>query len=85
MIERALQIKPVCALLLGLTEAGGDPGIFCYRMGVDLLSTSNGRFLAPVNMMADLAERTLAVSKRNQAACSNLFSTFFTRFSIPKD
>lgn len=85
MIDRALQIAPVCALLLRLTEAGGDPGIFCYRMGVDLLSTNNGRFLAPVNVMADLAERSLAVSKRNQAACSNLFSTFSTRFSIPKD
>jgi hypothetical protein len=85
MIERALQITPVCTLLLRLTEAGGDPGIFCYRMGVDLLSTNNGRFLAPVNVMADLAERTLAVSKRNQAACSNLFFTFSTRSSIQKD
>jgi len=85
MIERLLQTASVSALLLRLTEAGGDLGIFCYRMGVDLLSTNNGRFLAPVNVMADLAERTLAVSKRNQAACSNLLSTSYTRFSILKD
>ena len=82
MIGRAVELAPVCNLLLRLTEAGGDPGIFCYRMGVDLLSTDNGRFLAPVNVMADWAARTLAVSKRNQAACSNPFSIFSTGFSI---
>jgi hypothetical protein len=82
MIGRALQLTPVCNLLFRLTEAGGDPGIFCYRMGVDLLSTDNGRFLAPVSVMARWAQRTLAVSKRNQAACSNLYSTFCTGFSI---
>ncbi len=82
MIGRALQLTPVCNLLLRLTEAGGDPGIFCYRMGVDFLSTHNGRFLAPVNVMANWAACTLVVSKRNQVACSNLFSTFCTSFSI---
>ena len=82
MIGRALELTPVCNLLLRLTEAGGDPGIFCYRMGVDFLSTENGRFLAPVNVMAGLAKRTFAVRKRNQVACSNRFSTFSTSFSI---
>ena len=85
MTGRAIQIAPVCTLLLTLTEAGGDPGVFCYRMGVAILSADSGRFLAPVNVMADLAKRTLAISKRNQVACSNLFSTFSTRFSTPKD
>jgi hypothetical protein len=69
MTGRAIQIAPVCTLLLALTEAGGDPGVFCYRMGVDILSADSGRFLAPVNVMADLAKRTLAISKRNQVAC----------------
>jgi hypothetical protein len=85
MMVRALQSQPVCTLLLVLTEAGGDPGIFCYRMGVGILSTDRGRFLAPVNAMAGLAKRTLAISKRNQVACLNLFSTFSARFSTPKD
>jgi hypothetical protein len=84
MIGRALKLSPVGNLLLRLTEAGGDPGIFCYRMGVDLLSTDNGRFLAPVSVMARWAARTLAVSKRNQAACSNLYSIFSTGFSIQR-
>jgi len=84
MIGRALLLTPVCNLLLRLTEAGGDPGIFCYRMGVDFLSTDNGRFLAPVNVMANWAARTLVVSKRNRVACSNLFSTFSTSFSMQR-
>ena len=85
MMGRARQLRPVCTLLLVLTEAGGDPGIFCYRMGVGILSADSGRFLAPVNVMADLAKRTFAITKRNQVACSNLFSTFSARFSTPKD
>ena len=85
MIARALRLTPVCSLLLVLTEAGGDPGVFCYRMGVDFLSTDSGRFLAPVNILADFAKRTLASSKRNQVACLTLFSTFSARFSTPKD
>ena len=85
MIRRSPQLAPVCTLLLVLTEAGGDPGVFCYRMGVDILSADSGRFLAPVNVMAGLAKRTFAISKRNQVACLNLFSTFSARFSTPKD
>jgi hypothetical protein len=85
MIGRTLRLAPVCTLLLVLTEAGGDPGVFCYRMGVDILSVDSGRFLAPVNVMAGLAKRTFAISKRNQVACSNLFSTLSALFSTPKD
>lgn len=72
----------VCTLLVVLTEAGGDPTVFCYRMGVGMLSTDDGRFLAPVNAMVKLAGRSQAIWKRNQVACSNLFSTFFTGSSI---
>ena len=85
MIDRALRLTPVCTLLLVLTEANGDPGVFCYRMGVDILSADSGRFLAPVNAMAGLAKSTFALSKRNQVACLTLFSTFSARFSTPKD
>jgi hypothetical protein len=86
MIGCTLRLAPVCTLLLVLTEAGGDPGVFCYRMGVDILSVDSGRFLAPVNVMAGLAKRTFAISKRkNQVACSNLFSTLSARCSTPKD
>jgi hypothetical protein len=31
-----------------LVEAGGDPGVFCYRMGVDILAASRGHFLVAV-------------------------------------
>jgi hypothetical protein len=85
MIGGTLRRAPVCTLLLILTEAGGDPGVFCYRMGVDILSVDSGRFLAPVNVMAGLAKRTFAFSKRNQVTCSNPFSTLSARFSTPKD
>src|SRR5262245_11816377 len=84
MIRRVLEFSPVCTFLLVLTEAGGDPCVFCYRMGVGFLSTDNGRFLAPVNVMAGLAKRTFAVRKRNQVECSNRFSIFSTSFSIQR-
>jgi hypothetical protein len=84
MIGEALRTRPICTLLLALTEAGGDPGIFCYRMGVDILSADDGRFLAPVNAVATFATRTLAMWQRNQVACSNLSSTFSRNFSIHK-
>ena len=85
MIWRAFASLGVCSYLILLTEVGGDPGVFCYRMGVGFLSAGNGRFLAPVNVMAALARRSFALTKRNQVACSNLFSTFSAHFSTPKD
>jgi hypothetical protein len=76
-------------LLLVLIEAGGDPSIFCYRMGVDILSAGRARFLAPAPWVANLATLTLAARRpqriRNQVACSNLFSIFFARSTILKD
>ena len=45
-MPRALHLLPVSTLLLLLIEAGGDPGIFCYRMGVDILSAGRARFFA---------------------------------------
>ncbi len=44
-MPRALHLLPVSTLLLLLIEAG-DPGIFCYRMGVDILSAGRARFFA---------------------------------------
>src|SRR6266404_2955964 len=88
LIRRSLHRLPVSTLLLVFIEAGGDPSIFCYRMGVDILSAGRARFLAPA-WVANLATLTLAVQRpqrtRNQVACSNLFSTFSARFSTPKD
>jgi len=45
-MPRALYLLPVSTLLLLLIEAGGDPGIFCYRMGVDMLAAGRARFFA---------------------------------------
>ena len=85
----------VSTLLLLLIEAGGDPSIFCYRMGVDILSAGRARLLAPVPglanwaKMASLAAMTVAAQRppriRNQVACSNLFSTFSAHSTILKD
>jgi hypothetical protein len=74
------QFPPVVVLLLRFTEAGGDPGIFCYRMGVDIFSAGSARLRRPLPVAAPRAGR-----KRNNAACSNLFSTFSARFSTLKD
>ena len=80
MMPRAFHRGYVFTLLLLLIEAGGDPGIFCYRMGVDILSAGRLRFAAPIPGVANVASLI-----RNQVACSNLFCTFSARFSIPKD
>jgi len=89
LIRRSLHRLPVSTLLLVFIEAGGDPSIFCYRMGVDILSAGRARFLAPAPWVANLATLTVAAQRpqrtRNQVACSNLFSTFSARFSTPKD
>ena len=89
LIRRSLHRLPVSTLLLVLIEAGGDPSIFCYRMGVDILSAGRARFLAPGPWVANLATLTLAARRpqkiRNQVACSNLFSTFSARCSTLRD
>ena len=88
LIRRSLLRLPVSSLLLVFIEAGGDPSIFCYRMGVDILSAGRARFLAP-GPWGDLATLTLAAQRppkiRNQVACSNLFSTFSARCSTLRD
>jgi hypothetical protein len=48
-MPRAFHRLPVSSLLLRLIEAGGDPGIFCYLMGVDILSAGRARFFAPAS------------------------------------
>ncbi len=79
-MPRALHRLHVSTLLLLLIEASGDPSIFCYRMGVDILAAGRSRFAAPIPGAANVASLI-----RNQVACSNLFSIFSTRFSILKD
>ena len=79
-MPNALQRPHVSTLLLLLIEAGGDPSVFCYRMGVDILSAGRLRFAAPIPGVANVASLI-----RNQVACSNLFSTFSARFTTPKD
>jgi uncharacterized protein YigE (DUF2233 family) len=80
---QALQTVSVSTLLLALIEAGGDPAVFCYRMGVGILSAGQARFLEPAVESANF--QTPASPKRNQLACSNLFSTLSARFSTLKD
>ena len=89
VMRRSLRRITVSSLLLLLIEAAGDPSIFCYRMGVGILSAGRARFLAPGPWVANLATLRLAARRpqkiRNQVACSNLFSTFYARCSILKD
>jgi hypothetical protein len=79
-MPRALPRPHVSTLLLLLIEAGGDPSIFCYRMGVDILATGRLRFAPAIPGVANVASLI-----RNQIACCNLFSTFSTRFTTLKD
>ena len=81
---RLLALAPVVALLLRFTEAGGDPGIFCYRMGVDIFSSGGSRLLLPAPIVVRFVKRT-ATRTRNQVSCSNLFSTLSARSSTRKD
>jgi len=84
-----LRLTPVAILLLRITEAGGDPGVFCYRMGVDILAASRGHFLVAVPSIALRSRFKLTASLarriRNQVACSNLLSTSSARSSTLKD
>jgi hypothetical protein len=83
-MPRSFYRLPISTLLLLFFEAGGDPTVFCYRMGVGIFSTSRARFITPALSVAGLdAEQPLA--RRNQVACFNLFSIFSSRFSILKD
>lgn len=86
-VSGLFRFAPVAALFLRFAEAGGDPSVFCYRMGVDFLSSGRLRFLAPDTLRGQLLVPDQATSspKRNQVACSNLFSTFSARFSTQKD
>ena len=72
-LRRTFHRLPVSSLLLYFINSNGDPCIFCYRMGVDILSAGRARF-------SDSLPRP-----RIPNACSNLFSTFSTRFSTRKN
>ena len=77
----------VSSLLLPLTEAGGDPGVFCYRMGVGIFSNGRAPLQAFAPWIAGLAPLLASAfhTKRNPVACLNLYSTFFARFMTLKD
>jgi len=89
VIRRTLHRFPVSTLLLVFIETAGDPSIFCYRMGVDILSAGRALFFAPDPGLASLAATTLAARRshgtRNRVTCSNLFSTFSAHSTILKD
>jgi hypothetical protein len=97
MIRRQFHRLPVSTLLLLFINAGGDPSVFCYRMGVDILSAGRQRFrarvswttLAAVKLAARQSQRRLAARRSQrvgtQIACSKLSSTFFAHFLILKD
>jgi hypothetical protein len=82
-MRQILWLLPVSILLLALIEAGGDPTVFCYRMGVGILSAGQVRFPKSATRLAELP--VLTTLKRNQVACSNFCSTFSARFSTLKD
>jgi hypothetical protein len=79
-MPRTLHRLHVSTLLILLIEAGGDPSIFCYRMGVDILAAGRSCFTPPIPGVASVASLI-----RNQIACSNLFSISSTRFTTLKD
>ncbi len=46
MNPRVLHRLPVSSLLLLFINSGGDPCVFCYRMGVDILAAGRALFCA---------------------------------------
>jgi hypothetical protein len=98
MTPRRLHRIPVSTLLTLFINAGGDPSVFCYRMGVDILSAGREHFrarmprttkLAAVILAARRSRRLLAAWQSQgigtQIACSNLSSTFSAHFLTLKD
>ncbi len=73
LLRRTLRRLPVSTLFVLVVNSGGDAGVFCYRMGVDIFSAGRARFSVPMS------------GTRNLLACSTLFSTFSARFSNLKD
>jgi len=47
-MSRAFHRLSVSTWLLLFIEAGGDPGVFCYRMGVGIFSAGRAHFHASV-------------------------------------
>jgi hypothetical protein len=82
-MRQTLRLLHVSTLQLLLIEAGGDPTVFCYLMGVGILSVGQVRFHTSATRLARMPG--LTTLKRNQVACSNLFSTFSAHFSTLKD
>ena len=80
MIRFGVLLAALGSLIFLWHECGQDPGVFCYRMGLDIFSAGRERFLVPAPWVAHWA-----AVQRNQDACCNLFYTFSTRFSTQKD
>ena len=85
MTSRPLERFPVATFLLCVIDSGGDAGVFCYRIGVDIFAAGRARFAKPLQPSVDDLAIEQPQAKRIQAACSNLFSTLSTRFSTLKD
>jgi hypothetical protein len=85
MTSRPLERLPISTLLLCVIDSGGDAGVFCYRIGVDIFAAGRARFARPLPVPADTLVVEPPQAKRIQAACSNLFSTLSTHFSTQKD
>ena len=85
MNSRPLERLPVATLLLCAIDSGGDAGVFCYRIGVDIFAAGRARFAKPLPPSVDNLAIEQPQAKRIQAACSNLFSTLSTHFSTQKD
>lgn len=62
-------------------ETGENPALFCYRIcsGSCYGLAAHAFVPAPVRKFLDSS------TARNNSECLTSFSTFFTRFSIPKD
>lgn len=71
-LRRSLHRLPLASLLVLFLNSGCDLSVFCYRMGVGIFTASRARFSFS------------RPGARIPVACSNLFSTFSTRFSSQK-
>lgn len=85
MTSRPLDRLPLATLLVCAIDSGGDAGVFCYRIGVDIFAAGCARFAKPLPSASDCQQVEPRQTKRIQAACCNLFSTLSTPFLTQKD
>ena len=71
MISRSLNGVPVSTWLLRFTEAGGDVGVFCYRIGVDIFSAGRPRLGVSVSgSIAQRLHKTLIVQRSHKKSAA---------------